>query len=132
MGWMRPRRFRFWLVLAVAAGLASCEINPQPPLPGSGEDSSPSLPGANSGGASQNSQSGAATGPAAAGSLNLSTGGTGASGTPPVIGAGGAFDSMGGAPALTPGNGGASGEDAGGAAGDEAGGALGVGSAPPK
>jgi hypothetical protein len=44
---MSPRRFRVWLSLAaVLAGVAACEINPQPPLPLGGKGPETPSPGA--------------------------------------------------------------------------------------
>jgi len=122
---MHSRRFRPGLLLAVLAGLASCEINPQPPLPAGvkqpnppgaagslnlGEGMSGGQAGPGSGGTGNDSSSG--------GSLVIDTGGGG-----PQAGGGGA----GNAGVPTPGEGEGGANDAGGAGGaTDAGGAGGA------
>lgn len=101
---MRSFRFRLWLALAFVAGLASCDLNPQPSLPGTDKGS-----GVHSGGAT--------TGPA------LDPGGSGGTLTlNPGIGG-----SIGG----TTGTGAADSADGGAAPASEAGGAGGAGDAEP-
>ena len=132
---MLSRRFRWCLSLAVVLASSACEINPQPPLPGRGDDVGPSSPGAsggsaqgsNGGGAPPTSTAGSGTtaspgGGATDGTLNIGLGGNQPGETPSVGGAGGADEA---------GAGGASESGAGGTSESGAGG-DGVGSVPPK
>ena len=95
---MRSRRFRLWLLLALLAGLASCDLNPQPSLPdsdkgsgvhGGGTSAGPSLSTGGNGGS-------LALNPGTAGSVggNAASGGGPADnaegGAAPVSEAGGA------------------------------------------
>ena len=130
---MPSRRFRLWLALAVAAGLASCELNPQPPIP---DRSFPHSPG--TAGTKSNMDGDPSSGPIAMpGSGGLGLGGGSATGGSLTIDIGGNNDATSGGPGLI--EGGASGGEepgaggAGGAGGGDgsAGGAGGDGSGPP-
>lgn len=117
MGRMRTPQLRLGLLLAVLAGSASCEINPQPGLP---SEPRPSTPGSGTG---TGGSLGLSDGTAGATQVGPSAGGTGndtANGGSLTIGQGGEDDSgAGGAGALNPSEGGAGGEtDAGGTGGE--------------
>jgi len=120
---MRPRRFRLWLLLALAAGLGSCEINPQPGLPDSSEDNSPGVHGPGKGGATMTGEGPQAGSSSSGGGLVLNPSGGTFSGGGPVIGLGGANDAAGGEGPGQPGAGGAGGAN-------EPGGAGGAGGEP--
>ena len=98
------RRARVWLVLFACAAVASCDLNPQPDLPGNSTDAGVPTPGS----------AGGTTGPSGSGGLSA-TGGTSAD--VPTIGEGGADESAGGEAAAPIG-----GQNAGGDPGDVNGG----------
>jgi hypothetical protein len=118
---MHSRRFRLGLLLAVLAGLASCEINPQPPLPGDKQSNPPGVAGSlNLGEGTSGAQSGPSCGTgndsSTGGSLVIDMGGGAPQGSGGVAG---------NSDVPTPGDGGAA--DAGGAGGaTDAGGAGGA------
>lgn len=117
---MHSRRFRLGLLLAVLAGLASCEINPQPPLPAGIKQPNP--PGVSGSLNLGEGTSGAQAGPGGGGTSNDSSSG----GSLVIDMGGGAPQGSGGNGDIpTPGDGG--GADAGGAGGaNDAGGAGGA------
>jgi hypothetical protein len=113
---MLPRRLRPWLALATLVALASCELNPQPVLPGERASADPSLEG------DGKATGGKATGGTTAAIQPDDPGATpGAGGAPGEVGSGGASPTDSGAGGADDGS-----PSGGQGAGGEAGAATGV------
>lgn len=113
---MRAPRFRVVLVLAALALLGSCEVNPQPPLPGR-EAQTPDVVGAAGTGTSGGHAAASGMGPISAGGSNAGGGKTASSGGSTSAGGSGGGLDLSGLPVASAEGGAGGAQDAGGAGG---------------